>query len=184
MQITYEQTRYPGTHAEPPPGRPRRRGRAVWRRFMRHLLEMVAAMAAGMIVLGVARAVLGDPPGYDKVLAKYAYMAVAMAAPMVAWMRRMGHPWADCREMTAGMVVPMFALVVPVALGLEGYVPGLTAGSLMLLSHVAMIGGMAGVMLYRWDRYALGTHRHGAVAPASEAGHTTSVRQHLLRPGP
>jgi hypothetical protein len=135
---------------------------------MRHLLEMVAAMAAGMVVLGMARAVLGDPPGYEQVLVKYAYVGMAMGVPMVAWMRRRGHPWADCREMTAGMVVPMFALVVPVALGLEGYVPGLTAGSLMLLSHVAMLGGMVLLMIYRWDRYAYGTHCHGAVAPASE----------------
>jgi hypothetical protein len=94
-------------------------------------------------------------------------MGLAMSAPMVAWMRRMGHPWADCWEMTASMVVPMFALVLPVALGLDGYMPGLTAGSLMLLAHVAMIGGMALLMFYRWDRYAGSAHCHGAVAPTS-----------------
>jgi hypothetical protein len=41
------------------------------------------------------------------------------------------------------------------------YVPGLTQGSLPLLSHVAMIGGMAALMLYRFDRYVHDSHgRH------------------------
>jgi YHS domain-containing protein len=136
---------------------------------------MVLAMLAGMVVLGAMLAALGDPPGYRTLVGMYAYMAVAMSAPMVAWMRRMGHPWADCWEMTAWMVVPMFALVAPVALGLEGYVPGLTAHSLMLYAHVAMIGGMAALMLYRWDRYALGTHCHAApVAAAAPAADQAS----------
>jgi hypothetical protein len=60
--------------------------------------------------------------------------------------------------MTAAMLVPMFALVLPVESGVARYVPGLTQGSLMLLSHVAMIGGMAGLMVYRWDRYVRGSH--------------------------
>ena len=37
-------------------------------------------------------------------------------------------------------------------------VPGLSERSLMMLSHVAMIGGMAALMICRWDRYAHGTH--------------------------
>jgi hypothetical protein len=38
-------------------------------------------------------------------------------------------------------------------LGVAGYVPGLSEDSLMMLSHVAMIGGMVALMVYRWDRY-------------------------------
>ena len=118
-------------------------------RFTRHLLEMVLAMLAGMIVLGVALEVLGEPPGYANLLVRYGLMGAFMAAPMVAWMRYRGHAWSDGLEMTAAMVAPMFALVIPVEFG----VVGLTGYSLMMLSHVAMIGGMVALMVYRWDRY-------------------------------
>ena len=60
--------------------------------------------------------------------------------------------------MMAGMLVPMLA---PVALvELDAAVPGLSEGSLMILSHVAMIGGMVALMVYRFERYAHRTHDH------------------------
>jgi hypothetical protein len=132
---------------------------AAWS-FTRHLLEMVVAMMAGMVVLGVALEVLGEPPGYGNALLKYGLMGAFMSAPMVAWMRYRGHVWSDGLEMTAAMLAPMFALVLPVELGVAGYVPGLSEQSLPLLSHVAMIGGMVLLMLYRLDRYAHGAHGH------------------------
>jgi hypothetical protein len=49
----------------------------------------------------------------------------------------------------AAMLVPMFAVVLLVELG----VVRLTGHALMMLSHVAMIGGMVALMVYRWDRY-------------------------------
>jgi hypothetical protein len=128
---------------------------SAWR-FTRHLLEMVVAMVAGMAVLGAAVAVLGEPPGYANPLVEYGFMGASMSAPMVAWMRYRGHSWRDGLEMTAAMLVPMFALVLPVELG----VLGLTGHALMVLSHVAMIGGMAALMVYRWDRYVHGAHVH------------------------
>ena len=142
-------------------GRVRRYLGAAWR-FTRHLLEMVVAMIAGMEVLGVAIWLLGEPPGYANLLVHYSLMGAFMSAPMVAWMRYRGHSWSDGLEMTAAMLVPMFALVLPVELGVARYVPGLTQGSLTLLSHVAMIGGMAGLMVYRWDRYVHASHGHHA----------------------
>ncbi len=144
-------------------GRVRRRLRlgAVWG-FTRHLLEMVVAMVAGMAVLGVAVGVLGEPPGYANPFVEYGLMGIFMSAPMVAWMLYRGHTWADGLEMTAAMLVPMLALVLSVELGVAGYVPGLSEGSLMLLSHVAMIAGMALLMVYRWDRYVHGSHGHRA----------------------
>ena len=66
--------------------------------------------------------------------------------------------------MMAAMLVPMFAVVLPVEVG----VVGLTGHALMMLSHVAMIGGMVAFMIYRclalaWprtastgERYAIG----------------------------
>ena len=124
--------------------------------FTRHLLEMVVAMMAGMMVLGVAVGILGEPSGEVNLLVEYGVMGVFMSAPMVAWMRYRGHSWYDGLEMTAAMLAPMFALVLPVELG----VVGLSGHSLMMLSHVAMIGGMVALMLYRLDRYAHGGHGH------------------------
>jgi flagellar biosynthetic protein FliP len=124
---------------------------------------MVVAMIAGMAVLGVAIGALGEPPGYSSsLLVEYGLMGAFMSAPMVAWMRYRGHSWADGLEMTAAMLIPTFALVVPVELGVARYVPGLTDHSLMMLSHVAMIGGMVALMIYRIDRYAHGAHGHQA----------------------
>jgi hypothetical protein len=132
---------------------------AGWR-FARHLLEMVAAMMVGMAALGGALAVLGEPPGYANLLLRYGLMGASMSVPMVVWMRYRGHPWSDGGEMTAAMLAPMFALVIPVELGVAGYVPGLSEDSLMMLSHVAMIAGMVVLMIYRRDRYALVAHGH------------------------
>ena len=140
------------------PASPRKAGRARrylaqgWR-FARHLLEMVVAMMLGMGVFGLALAVMGESPGYANLLVRYGLMGAFMAAPMVAWMRYRGHAWSDGLEMTAAMLVPMLAPVLPVELGVAGYVPGLSEDSLMMLSHVAMIGGMVALMVYRWDRY-------------------------------
>ena len=145
-----------GTVSPGKAGWARRRVASGWR-FARHLLEMVVAMMAGMAVLGAALAALGEPPGYANLLVQYGVMGAFMAAPMVAWMRHRGHSWRDGGEMTAAMVVPMLALALLVEFGVS--VPGLTEGSLMLLSHGAMIGGMVALMAYRFERYA---HDHRA----------------------
>jgi hypothetical protein len=142
-----------GTASPEKGGRVRSRLVSGWR-FTRHLLEMVVAMMAGMAVLGVAIWALGEPPGYSNLLVEYALMGASMDAPMVAWMRHRGHSWSDGLEMTAAMLAPMFALVLPVKLG----VVGLTGHSLMMLTHVAMIGGMIALMIYRFDRYAHRAH--------------------------
>lgn len=156
--VKSEQMHPAGAHSAPAGGRSRPHGRGAWGRYTRHLLEMVAAMIAGMVVLGVAVAALGAPPGFADPLVHYAWMGAFMAAPMVAWMRRRGHGWADGVEMTAAMLVPMCALVLPVELGTA--VPGLSVQSLPILTHVAMIAGMAALMVYRWDRYASSAHRN------------------------
>ena len=135
-----------------------RRYLSVGWRFTRHLLEMVLAMMAGMAVLGVALATLGEPPGYANLFVQYGFMGLSMSVPMVAWMRYRGHSWSDGGEMAAAMLLPMFALVVLVELGVSRYVPVLSEDSLMMLSHVTMIGGMVVLMIYRFERYAHG-HR-------------------------
>ena len=134
---------------------------AGWR-FTRHLLEMVLAMLAGMAVLGAAIWALGEPPGYANPLVEYGLMGASMSAPMVAWMRYRGHAWSDGLEMTVAMLVPMFVLVLPVEFGLVGDVPQPSGHTLTMLSHAAMIAGMAVLMIYRWGRYAHGAHGHRA----------------------
>lgn len=149
--------RLAGTASPRSDGKARRYLGAGWR-FTRHLLEMVIAMAAGMVVLGGAIWSLGEPPGFTNLFVQYGLMGASMAVPMVAWMRYRGQSWSDGGEMTAAMLVPMFALVLPAELGVAGYVPALSGHSLMMLSHVAMIGGMVALMICRWDRYAHGAH--------------------------
>src|SRR6476620_8015998 len=89
----------------------RRRLDAAWH-FTRHLAGMVIAMLAGMGLLGAAIGALGEPPGYANPLVEYGLMGVAMAVPMVGWMRFQGHPWVDGLEMTAAMLLPMLALAL------------------------------------------------------------------------
>jgi YHS domain-containing protein len=72
--------------------------------------------------------------------------------------------------MSAWMVVPMYALVVPVAVGAAAMEPM----ALMGWAHVAMIGGMALLMLYRWDTYA-GGHCHAPAAATGAARATDPV---------
>jgi peptidoglycan/LPS O-acetylase OafA/YrhL len=98
-------------------------------RFTRHLLEMVVAMIAGMAVLGVAIGVLGEPPGYANPLVEYGLMGAFMSAPVVAWMRCRGHSWSDGLEMTAAMLVPMLALVLPAEFRHGCRLPHLPAGT-------------------------------------------------------
>ena len=126
------------TASPEPGGRVRSRLVSGWH-FTRHLLEMVVAMVAGMAVLGLALGALGEPPGYANPLVEYGLMGASMSVPVVAWMRYRGHSWSDGGVMTAAMLVPMFALLLPVELG----VVGLTGHTLAMLSHAAMIVGMA-----------------------------------------
>jgi hypothetical protein len=146
----------------PETGRQVRRYLGAGWRFTRHLLEMVVAMMAGMAVLGVVVGMLGEPSGEVNLLVEYGVMGVFMSVPMVAWMRYRGHAWSDGLEMTAAMLVPMFALVLPVELDMARYVPGLSEESLMVLAHVAMLAGMAALMIYRLDRYTHEAHSHHA----------------------
>jgi hypothetical protein len=130
----------------------RRRLCQGWR-LTRHLLEMITAMIVGMMIFGAAVGALGEPPGYSNLLVEYGFMGASMSVSMVAWMRFRGHTWSDGLEMTAAMLVPMFAVVTPFALGALGEAPGQSDHALMMLAHVVMIGGMVASMIYRRGRY-------------------------------
>ena len=73
-------------------------------RFVRHYIEMVAAMLVGMVVLGGVSALVLDLP--DRTWVELVEMAPWMTLPMVGWMRFRGHGWRACAEMAAAMAVP------------------------------------------------------------------------------
>jgi hypothetical protein len=123
--------------------------------FIRHYVEMVIAMVAGMFVLGGAFAVLLAAVGIDvgswRTEAPELMllgMAFTMSAPMVAWMRFRGHGWAPAWEMTASMFVPSFAAI---ALLWAGTVED--SHALLMIQHTAMFPAMLAVMFLRLDEY-------------------------------
>lgn len=127
--------------------------------FVRHYVEMVIAMFAGMIVLGLPAEAglraIGSSSSDLQVEAPavlFLGMALTMTVPMVAWMRYRGHDWRPCLEMSAAMFVPTFA-----AIALLGAVDDFHA--LMMFEHVAMLIAMLGAMLARPAEY-LHAHHH------------------------
>jgi len=129
--------------------------------FIRHYIEMLIAMAVGMVVLGGASSVLLSAVGVDvgswrtdapELL--LLGMALTMSVPMVAWMRHRGHGWAPAWEMTASMFVPSFAAI---ALLWAGTVEDTHA--LLMIQHVAMLPAMLAVMLLRLEEYTGHTGR-------------------------
>lgn len=129
------------------------------RHFVRHYLEMVAAMFVGMVVLGApagwALSALGSSLSElesDAPSLMFLGMAFTMTAPMVAWMRYRGHGWRANSEMAASMVLPTLAAIALLEAGAMTDID-----VLLLLEHIAMLLGMLVVMLLRLDEY---THHH------------------------
>jgi hypothetical protein len=115
-------------------------------RFVRHYVEMVLAMVAGMLVLGgLVRLVLGVAGlGYSSESHPYVAateMALTMSAGMAFWMRYRRHHWRHVLDMTAAMILPLVFLF-PVA-----WTGGIAPASLPMLEHVAMFPLMLAVML-------------------------------------
>ena len=134
--------------------------------FIRHYVEMVVVMFAGMVVLGVpaeaglqtigsgASGLQDDAPALV-----FLGMAATMTVPMVAWMRYRGHRWQPTLEMAASMIIPTLIAIALLAAGV------LSFGALMGLEHVAMLLGMLVAMLFRLDEYTSHAHHtHAAVA--------------------
>jgi len=131
--------------------------------FIRHYIEMVVVMFAGMLVLGLpgeaALQVIGSGTSELRETAPatvFLGMAFTMTAPMVAWMRYRGHRWQPTLEMAASMIIPTLAAIALLGAGAASF------GTLMGLEHVAMLLGMLVAMLLRVDEYT--SHAHHTVA--------------------
>jgi hypothetical protein len=114
------------------------------RNFIRHYIEMVIAMLAGMAVLGLPLAALAPDTTEVDLLG----MAFTMTVGMVAWMRYRGHGWAPAADMTASMFLPSFAVIALLWAGLVE-----NEHTLMMIQHVAMFPAMLVAMLLRLDEY-------------------------------
>jgi hypothetical protein len=131
------------------------------RHFIRHYIEMVIVMFAGMIVLGIpgeaglrAIATSTSELRADAPALVFLCMAFTMTVPMVAWMRYRGHTWRPCLEMAASMIIPTLVAIGLLWAGVMGF------DTLMGLEHIAMLLGMLVAMLLRPDEYT--SHAHGA----------------------
>jgi hypothetical protein len=124
--------------------------------FLRHYLEMVAAMLVGMVIVGaavrgvVALAGLRFPTRYPELAALE--MAFDMSVGMVAWMRYRGHRWASALEMAGAMLAPAVALFPLLWLGV------IDGEALLVLEHLAMLPVMFLVMLRRREEYGGTSH--------------------------
>ena len=149
-----------------PYDQPRRRHLAPWLPFIRHYIEMVLAMAIGMIAsmpLGtLAFQAAGAPHLMDHAVPMTLVMATGMALGMGAWMAWRRHGWRDIAEMTAAMYLP-FAIFFPATLA-----GVMTGGTLMVAGHALMLLAMLAVMLRRRDHYG---YRRPA-RPAAQAAET------------
>src|SRR5450631_3458681 len=87
------------------------------RRFVRHFLEMVAAMFAGMAVLGGLVSLFCVVTGHQGLLdhagASAPIMATNMTVGMAVWMRHRGHGWVPVGEMASAMYAPLAVLLIP-----------------------------------------------------------------------
>jgi hypothetical protein len=125
-------------------------------RFLRHYLEMVAAMVVGMVILGglvrgvLALAGLAFPAQYPELAALE--MTVDMSVGMVVWMRHRGHRWASALEMAGAMFAPALALFPLLWLGV------IAGDALLVLEHLVMFPLMVLVMLRRRAEYGGSSH--------------------------
>jgi hypothetical protein len=131
------------------------------RTFIRHYIEMVVVMFAGMIVLGVpgeaALKAIGSGTSelrQDAPAIVFLGMMATMTIPMVAWMRFRGHRWQPTLEMAASMIIPTLIAITLLAAG------ALSFEVLMGLEHVAMLLGMLLAMLLRVDEYTSHAAHH------------------------
>jgi predicted ABC-type exoprotein transport system permease subunit len=131
-----------------PPAHPTWRAAVTNRAFVVHYLQMLAAMIAGMVVLGPLVMLVGDDAGTE---VRALLMATSMTAGMATWMAWRRHSWPAIAEMGLAMYLA-FAVLFPLH-----WLGVLSAQGLIVLGHVLMVPAMAVAMLRRREEY-LGAH--------------------------
>ncbi len=133
-------------------------GGASTRRFVRHFLEMVVAMVAGMMILGPASTLIFAQLGWSDLLDYPVWAALVMATNMAigmsVWMRYRGHSWTSTLEMAAVMYLPFVVLFVPFWAG------ALSGDILLVAGHIVMLPAMVVAMLHRRDEYTRDHRSH------------------------
>jgi hypothetical protein len=124
--------------------------------FVRHLVEMIAAMLVGMAVLGTIVSLMFGLLGHSNVLNHAGLRAFLMTGYMIVgmalWMRHRRHVWRDVAEMSVAMVVPYALLVGPY------YARIVSAEQLLIGMHVLMLPAMVVAMLLRRETYSQDRH--------------------------
>jgi hypothetical protein len=136
------------------------------RRFIRHYVEMVIAMFVGMALFllpaeGVLNLLGSSADQVESAAPAVALlgMALAMTAPMVAWMRYRGHSWQLAWEMSAAMFVPTLLAIAFIATGaIDDFM------TLSMIQHNGMLVSMLAAMVVRRDQYGI---RSSDSAPAA-----------------
>ncbi|MCU1571211.1 MAG: hypothetical protein JWR33_1952 [Naasia sp.] len=108
-------------------------------RLFRGVLEylgMVAAMLAGMVVLGLLRDVVAPGPALRADL-ETMIMATEMVIGMAAWMIARRHAWRGIAVMSAAMYLP-FLVLAPLL-----WVGAISAEALGIGGHLLMLVAMA-----------------------------------------
>jgi len=160
---------------------PRRTPLAGWLPFVRHYIEMLLAMAIGMVALHplwtLALQAAGAPHLLDHAELMALVMATDMAIAMGAVMAFRGHGWRDIAEMSAAMYLP-FGVFFPATLA-----GAMTSGTMMVAGHVLMLAAMLAVTLRRREHY--GYRRPARPAVASGTTHSPtglrSARQSIAK---
>jgi hypothetical protein len=136
--------------SQTPTAEVRRRGVAY---FWRHFLEMLGAMAVGMIATGAIFLSIVGLKTWGQVTSQYPTqallaMAVGMTVPMVAWMLYRGMGWRNSTEMAAAMVLPVIPLLCLVWFNVTKSAP---CGAYCAATTVAMLA----LMGYRRSVYSM-----------------------------
>ena len=120
--------------------------------FVRHYVEMVAAMVVGMVALHpvamFAFPLLGWSAALSRPEVHVLVMATNMSVAMALWMRYRGHRWLPIAEMTGAMYLPFVVLFLPLWGG------AITATTLFIAGHLLMLPVMLGVMLLHPSEYS------------------------------
>jgi hypothetical protein len=120
--------------------------------FWRHFLEMLGAMAAGMLVTGVIFVFVVGLKSWDEVTSEYPTqallaMAAGMTIPMVAWMLYRGMGRKNSYEMAAAMILPVVPFLCLVWFNIT---PSAACGAYCGVTVVAMLA----LMRYRRSEYS------------------------------